>query len=110
MANLYEKIKIIEENVKENYKELPLYIKNNLNVKEIRPYQVSAFRNFITYFENTTLKQSPSKTLFHMATGSGKTLIMAGLILYLYKKGYRNFIFFVDKNNIIEKTKDNFIA
>ena len=44
-----------------------------------------------------------------MATGSGKTLIMAGLILYLYKKGYRNFLFFVHSTNIIEKTKDNFL-
>lgn len=44
-----------------------------------------------------------------MATGSGKTLIMAGLILYLYEQGYRNFLFFVNSTNIIEKTKDNFL-
>ena len=44
-----------------------------------------------------------------MATGSGKTVIMAGLILYLYEKGYRNFLFFVNQTNILEKTKDNFI-
>ena len=44
-----------------------------------------------------------------MATGSGKTLIMAGLILYLYEQGYRNFLFFVNADNIIEKTKDNFL-
>ena len=43
-----------------------------------------------------------------MATGSGKTLIMAGIILYLYEKGYRNFLFFVNSGNVIEKTKDNF--
>ena len=47
--------------------------------------------------------------LFNMATGSGKTLIMAGLILYLYEQGYRNFLFFVNSTNIIEKTKDNFL-
>ena len=34
---------------------------------------------------------------------------MAGLILYLYEKGYRNFLFFVNSTNIIEKTKDNFL-
>ena len=34
---------------------------------------------------------------------------MAGLILYLYKQGYRNFLFFVNTNNIIYKTKDNFL-
>jgi len=44
-----------------------------------------------------------------MATGSGKTLVMAGCILYLYEKGYRNFIFFVNSSNIIEKTRDNFL-
>ena len=51
----------------------------------------------------------PLHLLFNMATGSGKTLIMAGLILYLYEKGYRNFLFFVNSTNIIEKTKDNFL-
>ena len=30
-------------------------------------------------------------------------------MLYLYEKGYRHFIFFVDKNNIIRKTIDNFL-
>ena len=44
-----------------------------------------------------------------MATGSGKTLMMAGLIAYLYAQGYRNFLFFVNNNNIIEKTRDNFL-
>ena len=44
-----------------------------------------------------------------MATGSGKTLIMAANILQLYKQGYRNFIFFVNSINIIEKTRDNFL-
>lgn len=41
--------------------------------------------------------------------GSGKTVIMAGLILYLYTKGYRNFLFFVNQTNILEKTKENFL-
>ena len=44
-----------------------------------------------------------------MATGSGKTLIMAGLIIYLYKLGYRNFLFFVNFDNIVKKTRDNFL-
>jgi type III restriction enzyme len=43
-----------------------------------------------------------------MATGTGKTLLMASLILYLYQKGYRKFLFFVNSNNILEKTKQNF--
>jgi type III restriction enzyme len=44
-----------------------------------------------------------------MATGSGKTVMMAGLILYLYERGYRKFLFFVNRGQIVEKTKDNFI-
>ena len=56
------------------------------------------------------IRRFPSQVLFHMATGSGKTYIMAGLMLYLYKKGYRNFVFFVNSTNIIEKTKQNFLS
>ena len=36
-------------------------------------------------------------------------MIMAGLMLYLYEKGYRNFLFFVNSSNIIKKTQDNFL-
>lgn len=44
-----------------------------------------------------------------MATGSGKTLLMAANILHLYTLGYRNFIFFVNSANVIRKTKANFL-
>lgn len=92
------------------YKELPKYIPDNLNPSfELRPYQKDAFCNFITYFENEALCRKPTQTLFHMATGSGKTLIMAGLMLYLFKQGYRNFLFFVNLSNIVKKTKENFL-
>lgn len=107
---LFEEIDTIKEYVPEAYMELPKYVVKNLTQKySIRPYQEMAFRNFITYFESEKLCRKPSQVLFHMATGSGKTLIMAGLILYLYKKGYRNFLFFVNTDNIVQKTKDNFI-
>jgi len=92
------------------YKELPKYIPDNLNPSfELRPYQKDAFCNFITYFENEALCRKPTQTLLHMATGSGKTLIMAGLMLYLFKQGYRNFLFFVNLSNIVQKTKENFL-
>lgn len=92
-------------------KEIPDSVKLNLNPKfELRDYQIEAFARFFHCYKN----EFPNKTfplhfLFNMATGSGKTLIMAGLILYLYEKGYRNFLFFVNSTNIIEKTKDNFL-
>lgn len=90
--------------------EMPLYVKDNLNPYfELRPYQIEAFSRFFHYFTKYPNKDYPVHLLFNMATGSGKTLIMAGLILYLYEKGYRNFIFFVNSSNIIEKTKNNFL-
>ena len=76
-----------------------------------RPYQIEAFQRFILCY-NEDFEGKPYKPfhlLYNMATGSGKTLIMAGLMLYLYEKGYRNFLFFVNSNNIIKKTKDNFL-
>ena len=43
-----------------------------------------------------------------MATGSGKTDLMAGLILYLYQEqGYQNFLFLVNTNGVLNKTIDN---
>ncbi|CAG8472670.1 20117_t:CDS:10 [Cetraspora pellucida] len=59
--------------------------------------------------ENFEGKSNQPQLLFLMATGSGKTLMMAGLILYLYQQGYRNFLFFVNSTNIIDKTRDNFL-
>lgn len=89
---------------------VPLELKNNLNPAfELRPYQTAAFGRFIYYMRNDYLRQKPTQILFHMATGSGKTLIMAGAILYLYTQGYRNFLYFVNNTNIINKTRDNFL-
>lgn len=108
MPFLYEKLDTIRE-IGASV-EIPLYIEENISSRfELRPYQKSAFENFITYFENDKLCQKPTQTLFHMATGSGKTMIMAGLMLYLYQKGYRNFLFFVNISNIVNKTKENFL-
>ena len=88
---------------------VPDFVSANLNPNfELRPYQREALENFITHFESSTCPR-PTQVLFHMATGSGKTFIMAGLILYLYKRGYRNFLFFVNLTNILDKTRDNFL-
>ena len=88
---------------------LPDYFETSLS-RKLRPYQVECFRNFLMYIANDfDGKQAHPHLLFHMATGSGKTLIMAGAMLYLYEQGYRNFLFFVDSTNIVEKTKDNFL-
>lgn len=91
---------------------VPDYITNNINPNfKIRPYQKEAFGRFEFYLDSypNKPKNKSINVLFHMATGSGKTLIMAGEILTLYKRGYRNFLFFVNSTNIIKKTKENFL-
>ena len=88
-------------------KEIPDYLSDNLNSAfDLRPYQIEAFARFFHCLDSEFPgKETPLHLLFNMATGSGKTLIMAGLILYLYEKGYRNFLFFVNSTNIIETNK-----
>lgn len=92
--------------------DIPIWISDNLKPGfGQRPYQIEAFKRYI-YLDHEDLEEKPRKPyhlLYNMATGSGKTLIMAGLMLHLYQKGYRNFLFFVNSNNIIQKTKDNFL-
>jgi type III restriction enzyme len=106
---LYEEIGHARKHAAGAYREIPWCIAGNLNPAfDLRPYQIEAFRNFITFFEGDA-RPSPTQALFHMATGSGKTLIMSGLVLYLYGRGYRNFLFFVHLDNIVQKTKENFL-
>lgn len=93
--------------------QLPDYFETSINhSKHLRPYQIECFQYFITYMNpDNTFEGKPTRPhlLFHMATGSGKTMQMAGAMLYLYEQGYRNFLFFVGSTNIVEKTKDNFL-
>ncbi len=112
MAFLYEKL--LEEFGKRAIAQtvVPNYILDNLKPDfGQRPYQIESFQRFqLLYNENFEGKPNkPLHLLYNMATGSGKTLVMAGLMLYLYEKGFRNFLFFVNSNNIIKKTKDNFL-
>ena len=81
---LYEKLNILKEI--DALSPIPDIIEQGLSKNVIlREYQKEAFQYFITYFEKESLhKNKQIHTLFHMATGSGKTVMMAGLILYLY--------------------------
>lgn len=89
---------------------IPDYVKNNLKY-DFFEWQQDAFENFLLQ-ENLRTKRNLSghnHCMFNMATGTGKTLLMAALILYYYKKGYRHFLFFVNQTNIVEKTEENFL-
>ena len=92
-----------------NY-QTPEYLKNNLK-DELRSYQEESLR----YLHYSQYKSKEADVrfrhlLFNMATGSGKTMVMAGAILYMFKEyGYQNFIFFVHTDAIIQKTKENLL-
>ncbi len=75
----------------------------------MRPYQIDGLSRLFYYMSEDTEKKQPVHLLFNMATGSGKTYMMAGSILYLYQQGFRKFLFFVNSKNIIAKTRENFL-
>ena len=106
---LYEKINTLKKAGAMSVS-TPEIILNGLSANiKLREYQHEAYQNFIYYYQNDKLsKNKQIHTLFHMATGSGKTVIMAGLMLYLFTQGYKKFLFFVNQSNILEKTIDNF--
>ena len=112
MAFLYDKL--IEFHGRNTISKtvIPNYLSDNLKSGYgERAYQIEAFQRFILFYNEDYegKPRRPYHLLYNMATGSGKTVIMAGLILYLYEKGYRNFLFFVHSNTILEKTKENFL-
>ena len=105
---LFEEIGDKLRNHRLPYSEIPQYIRDNIRF-ELFDWQEKALLNFFDYEKIKEIENpnEPNHLLFNMATGTGKTLLMAALILYYYKKGYRNFIFFVNQNNIVGKTEDN---
>lgn len=120
MANNKTLFEVIENERKavKKYKpellEIPEFASKNLKY-DFFEWQKSALENFLI-FDRTSelddfpdLKNKPTHLLFNMATGAGKTMIMATLILYYFEKGYRHFLFFVNQNNIVDKTENNFI-
>tara|TARA_B100000927_G_scaffold291386_1_gene293325 strand:+ start:3681 stop:6449 length:2769 start_codon:yes stop_codon:yes gene_type:complete len=100
----------------ESIKSIPTYITDNLKYE---PYffQAEAVENFIFYLESEinpvtqtdfrTNRDKPVHLMFNMATGSGKTLVMAANILYLLNQGYKKFLFVSHQTNIVNKTKEN---
>ncbi len=87
---------------------IPDYIIDNLKF-DLFQWQKDALLNFLLYQEIKIAEEdkNPTHLLFNMATGTGKTLLMAAVILYYYKQGKNKFIFFVNQNNIVGKTEDN---
>lgn len=88
--------------------QIPFYIKENLKF-DLFEWQKDALLNFLLFQEIKIVEEdkNPTHLLFNLATGTGKTLLMAAVILYYYKQGKNKFIFFVNQNNIVGKTEDN---
>ena len=89
---------------------VPNEILKNL-VHKLRYYQIEAIEFFhLTQFADAFKHRKMDHVLFNMATGSGKTDLMAALILYLYREmGYQNFIFTVNTTSVVNKTVENLI-
>lgn len=107
---LYEELKEKAFDYGISKSQIPDFIVDNLKYP-LFDWQKRAIENFLTYEEirNTEGSVVPLHLMFNMATGTGKTLVMAAMVLYFYKKGHRNFIFFVNQNNIVDKTENNFV-
>ena len=104
---LYETYDFAEKNGFQNFREnIPGYIVENLKYP-LRPYQEEAVGRYL--YHHSREERNQEQILFNMATGSGKTLLMAAIILEKYKQGERNFIFFVNNENILTKTRSNFV-
>jgi type III restriction enzyme len=89
---------------------VPEYILHNLKYN-LFDWQDKALISFLTYeaIKERENPNEPTHLMFNMATGTGKTLLMSSTILHYYKQGYRHFLFFVNQNNIVDKTENNFI-
>lgn len=87
----------------------PDYIKHNLK-HQLRDYQKQSLYNLNYTQKDEHADSRFNQLLFHMATGSGKTDVMAADILYLYHEfGYQNFLFVVNTNAVIAKTRENML-
>lgn len=124
----YQKItpdprRLIEEQVREDYivltqrpsytseaawkneTERPRYIQTN-KLRFLRPYQLNAIHAL-----QRAVKDGKDRFLFEMATGTGKTLIAAGVIkLFLRSGNARRVLFLVDRLELEDQAKKAFVA
>ncbi|CAH1705210.1 Type III restriction-modification system DNA endonuclease res [Lactobacillus delbrueckii subsp. delbrueckii] len=87
---------------------VPQYVFENLK-HQLRPYQKQALFN-LNWTQRDADNNKYNHLMFNMATGSGKTDLMAAIVLYMYGEyGYRNFLFVSNTNAVVEKAKENFL-
>ena len=107
---LIEQLKNVDLFDKTNvFQTLPAYLIDNLK-HHLRDYQQGALRNLDWTQRQENANYQYNQLLFNMATGSGKTDVMAAIILYMYKEyGYQNFLFIANTDAVVAKTIDNFL-
>lgn len=85
------------------------YIDENLK-HTLRRYQQSALLYLNWSQKQVDANEKYNQLMFNMATGSGKTDVMAAVILYLFKEfKYTNFLFVSTTTAVVDKTKENFL-
>ncbi|MGY0278800.1 DEAD/DEAH box helicase family protein [Limosilactobacillus reuteri] len=94
--------------LKSSLEDNPLYITNNLKHK-LRNYQMDAVHHLDAVLNMKDADQR-NQLMFYMATGSGKTDIMAAIILYMFRAwGYQCFLFTTNTTAVVDKTIDNLV-
>ena len=84
---------------------------------DLRDYQESALLNYLLVNDflckkvDLDIRDEFDKKhhCFHMATGSGKTMLMAYLIAHLYTQGYTKVLFITNSTALLDKTMNNLI-
>ncbi len=89
---------MLEEMEQTDFFALPEFVSNNLKYPFFE-WQKSALENFVIFDRTSKLKDfpgiknRPTHLLFNMATGAGKTMMMAALFCIILKKGIGIFCF-----------------
>ena len=113
MNTLLDKLNILAEQLDINFEEEFNNLEEELSLLNpkfsSRKYQKDSLGRFIYYMRDYKKKTKPIHLLFNLATGAGKTLLMAWLVGYLKEKfDYQHVIFLVNSKEIVGKTVMNF--
>lgn len=113
MNTLLEQLNFIAEYENINFEEIFNNLEEELSLLNpkfsSRKYQKDSLGRFVYYMKDYKKKTKPIHLLFNLATGAGKTLLMAWLVGYLKEKfGYQHVIFLVNSKAIVGKTVMNF--
>jgi type III restriction enzyme len=81
-------------------------IADEMDLREPNRDALATLAGRLSVWQNSDAKGTP-EFVFDLATGVGKTYLMVGAINYLARFGVRNFVVFVPRTAILNKTIDN---